>query len=41
MNVNYQYWKTQQSIDERKQKKLSLESSKVSEAEEDNVESLL
>lgn len=35
MNLNYQYWKDQQALVERKAKKLSLESTKVSEAEED------
>ena len=35
MNLNYQYWKDQQALLERKAKKLSLESTKVSEADED------
>lgn len=38
MNLNYQYWKDQQALIERKAKKLSLESTKVSEAEEDAEE---
>lgn len=38
MNLNYQYWKDQQALVERKAKKLSLESTKVSEAEEDEEE---
>ena len=36
MNTNYQYWRDQQMILERKQKKLSFENNKVNEAEEDD-----